>query len=80
MKGSMIEVHAGSPRGALLATAEVPVVEKLSDPIKLSEVRMNNTGQQDLFFVFKNTDVKKENILFLDWIYFDNGKMTVPKP
>ena len=77
--GSIIEIRAGSPKGTLLGKAEVPQVEKMRDPIKLTTAQISNHDeQQDLFFVFRNNDGKKENILFLDWMYFDNGKMTVP--
>jgi cytochrome c len=79
-KGSVIEMRAGTPGGTLLATAEVPQVQKLSDPVKLTSLSVNSSSQQDLFFVFRNTEGQKENLLFLDWMYFDNGKMPVPKP
>jgi hypothetical protein len=37
----------------------------------------NQSGPKDLYFVFRNPE-KKENILTLDWAYFDNGKQTTP--
>ncbi|MGC1242010.1 MAG: PQQ-dependent sugar dehydrogenase [Chryseosolibacter sp.] len=73
-KGSVIEVRAGSAGGTLLGTAEVPQVEKLSDPVKPAKATLQQNGEQtDLYFIFRNTEGKKEDILFLDWIFFDNG-------
>ncbi len=80
IKGSVIEIHSESPGGVLLAKTEVPHVDKPGDPVKLSEASINNASQEDLYLVFRNNDGKKDNILFLDWMYFDNGKSPVPKP
>lgn len=77
--GSIIEIRAGNPTGTLLGKAEVPQVENVRDPIQLTVTPITNSeGLGDLFLVFRNHSGKKENILFLDWIYFDNGKMPVP--
>jgi cytochrome c len=47
--GGKFEVRSGSPNGALLAEAEVS--ESNIMPLKVS---VNTTGQQNLYFVFKN--------------------------
>lgn len=72
--GSVIEVRSGSEHGALLGTANVPVVENRRTDAKPLVVRIAGDGHAgDLYFVFRNTEGKKENILFLDWLFFDNG-------
>ena len=76
--GTIIEIRAGGPLGTLLGQAQVPQVENLRDPMNMTEASINNTAQQDLYFVFRNTKEIQENILFLDWIFFDNGKMKLP--
>lgn len=74
VKGSVIEVRQGSPNGTLLGKAEVPQVEKFSDSVKPAKAILEYAGDpSDIYFVFRNTDGQKENILFLDWIFFDNG-------
>ena len=74
LKGSVIEVRHGAPNGRLLGKADVPQVEKLSDPVKPAKATLQYGGDPaDLYFVFRNTDGQKEDILFLDWIFFDNG-------
>jgi cytochrome c len=74
VKGSVIEVRQGSPNGTLLGKTEVPQVEKFSDAVKPAKVVLEYAGDaSDIYFVFRNSDGQKENILFLDWIFFDNG-------
>jgi cytochrome c len=78
--GSKIEVRAGSPEGQLLGTAEVPQNQsKNSGVMDKVTAQINNAGAkpQDLYFVFRNTAGTKENILILDWVYFDGGKQTL---
>jgi hypothetical protein len=78
--GSKIEVRAGSPEGQLLGTAEVPQNQsKDSGVMDKVTAQINNAGvkPQDLYFVFRNTAGTKENILILDWVYFDGGKQTL---
>lgn len=72
--GSTIEVRAGSPTGRLLGKADVTQIENFKEGIKVSETPISEMNEQgDLYFVFRNSEGKKENILFLDWILFDNG-------
>jgi cytochrome c len=79
-EGSVIEIRSGNPGGPLLGKAEVAKMNNMRDPVKLSSASISNEEQNDLYFVFRNTQGKKENILFLDWLFFDNGKMSLPKP
>jgi cytochrome c len=79
-EGSMIEIRSGSPAGALLGKTDLPKMANLNDPIKLTSTSVSSEAQTDLYFVFRNSKGKKEDILYVDWIFFDNGKMDVPKP
>lgn len=77
--GSVIEVRAGSPDGALLAEASVPVVENFRSPMKEARAQFTSIDdQQDLYFVFRNREGRKENIAFIDWLFFDNGRVKSP--
>ena len=79
IKGSVIEIRAGSLRGPLLGKADVLQVERFRDPMKTTKTLITPAQEkQDLYFVFRNTTEKKENILFLDWIFFDPGNLKVP--
>jgi cytochrome c len=72
--GSVIEIRTGHPGGTLLGKAEVPVVERFRDPMKITEATITGaSAQDDLYFVFRNSQGKKENILFLDWILFQTS-------
>ncbi len=79
--GSIIEVRAGSPGGQLLGRAEVSQVEAYGQPMKVTTAPIvSYPGKQgDLYFVFRNSGGKKENIAIVDWIFFDNGKMKIPE-
>lgn len=76
--GSFIEVRQGGPLGKLIGKARVNQVEKLGDPVKLTHTAVENAGQGDLYFVFRNDRGKKEDILFMDWMLFDNGNVKLP--
>ncbi|MEX2235894.1 MAG: PQQ-dependent sugar dehydrogenase [Cyclobacteriaceae bacterium] len=77
--GSVIEIRAGNPQGILLGTAPVPQVQDFRPPLKTTRAAITNQSeQQDLYFVFRNTQGKKENILFVDWMFFDDDKMKLP--
>ena len=77
--GSYIEVRAGSPGGKLLGKADVTMIENFREGIKVSTTSIEETREQgDLYFVFRNRDGNKENIAFVDWIMFDDGKMRLP--
>ncbi|GGD70788.1 hypothetical protein GCM10011514_38620 [Emticicia aquatilis] len=65
--GGKVEVHAGSPTGALLAEAEVS--ESNMKPVKVS---LNTTGQQNLYFVFKNPKAEGKALFGISTIDFLN--------
>lgn len=78
--GSRIEVRMESPDGPLLGTAEVTQTESKPEAMQIVTAAVNNaSGAHDLFFVFQNNSGAKNNLLNLDWIYFDNGKQAAPK-
>jgi cytochrome c len=91
-RGGRIEVHAGSPTGKLIGTANV---EALTNANTASTTTTGSTGgggrrgpqwqvvtapitasvgPTDLFFVFRNDQVKDKNILIVDWMLFDRPK------
>lgn len=77
--GSTIEVRTGSPRGQLLGKADVPKIENFKEGIKMTRTLLSDAaGQTDVYFVFRNSEGQKENILFIDWIIFDNGEVKLP--
>jgi cytochrome c len=77
--GSKIEVRLGAPDGQLLSTAEVPVTGANEETMQAFGAAVTSPGkQQDLYLVFRNANVK-DDILQLDWVYFDNGKQSVPQ-
>lgn len=79
MAGSIIEIRSGSPRGTVIGQVEVLKVENFDGPIETVKATIAKTRQQDdVYFVFKNTQGKKENILLIDWIFFDNGEIKLP--
>lgn len=79
MEGSIIEIRMGSPRGTLIGTADVLQVENFRDPMKTSKATITPAAaQEDLYFVFRNKEGKKENILFIDWVFFSNGDVKLP--
>ena len=78
-QGSFIEIRRGGVKGPLLGKAEVSQVENLRDPVKATSASVVADGNQgDLYFVFRNSEGKQENILFLDWMIFDNGEVKLP--
>lgn len=69
--GGRIEVRLNSPTGKLIGFVDVsPVSHKkwreITLPIESTE------GVNDIFFVFKNENVKDDNLMVVDWIYFGN--------
>lgn len=79
MTGSVIEIRSGSPQGTLIGTADVLQVENPRDPMRTSKASITPTAAQgDLYFVFRNKEGKKENILFIDWFFFGNGEVKTP--
>ena len=54
-------------------------IENFSEGIKVTKTTISaNAGQSDLYFVFRNNEGQKENILLIDWILFDNGEVKLP--
>lgn len=77
--GSYVEVRVGSPTGKLLGKANVTKIDNFREGIKVSTALIEETREQgDLYFVFRNSEGKKDNIGFVDWILFDNGKGKLP--
>jgi cytochrome c len=77
--GSRIEVRINAPNGELIGKAEVPQTGEKAEAMQVIPAQITNPGgQHDLYFVFRNTSGTKNNILNLDWAYFDNGKLPVP--
>jgi cytochrome c len=76
VSGSFIEVRAGGPDGALLGRAGITPVEDFKTPVKpTTAIIAGPEKQQDLYFVFHNSEGKKENIAIMDWMFFDDGRM-----
>ncbi len=65
--GGKVEVRTGSPTGTLLAEAEVS--ESNMMPLKMS---VNTTGQQNLYFVFKNPKAEGKALFGVSSIDFLN--------
>ncbi len=65
--GGKVEVRTGSPTGVLLAEAEVS--ESNMMPLKVS---VNTTGQQNLYFVFKNPKAEGKALFGVSTIDFLN--------
>jgi cytochrome c len=68
-QGGKVELHAGSPKGDLLATVEVPVTgdwdkwQEATVPLKKTE------GTTDVYAVFVNPG--KSGLMNLDWVQFN---------
>lgn len=72
--GGRIEVRLNSPTGKLIGSVDVSPVshEKWVEiilPIESTE------GLNDIFFVFKNENVKDENLMIVDWVYFGDKEI-----
>ncbi|MFD2569516.1 PQQ-dependent sugar dehydrogenase [Spirosoma soli] len=80
-RGGRIEIRTGSPTGKLIGTVNVgplteanagagaggrrgPQWQTVAAPIT------STVGLNDLFFVFRNDDVKDKNLMVVDWILF----------
>lgn len=78
-QGTTIEVRAGGPNGRLLGKADVTRIENFREGTKVSKASLESfSGESDVYFVFRNSEGKKENIAFVDWIVFDNGDVALP--
>jgi cytochrome c len=77
--GSYIEVRIGSPHGTLVGRADVQPVKDYSDEIIPGRASIaKDLGSGDVYFVFRNSKGKKDDILFIDWMFFSNGEMKLP--
>ncbi|WP_242923224.1 ThuA domain-containing protein [Pontibacter liquoris] len=72
--GGTIEVHAGAPNGRLVGTATfAPGTEDGAWRTVALPVSTRPQGVNELFFVFRNKEVKDRSFMQLDWVYFDAG-------
>ena len=81
-RGGRIEIHTGSPMGKLLTTVDVSTpAETASAPATgtgrkgpqwqtVTAPIASTAGPNDLFFVFRNDQVKDKNLMIVDWIEF----------
>jgi cytochrome c len=79
-RGGLIEVRQGSATGRLLGSVSVTPVAAQPGESRRGLVWQNvtapitaTTGLNDLYFVFRNDQVKDKNIMALDWILFKIG-------
>jgi cytochrome c len=63
-KGGKIEVRLDSPTGALLGESEMILPTTDQAPSRLRTVLQATSGVHDLYFVFRNPDVKTDGFLF----------------
>jgi len=57
----------------------VPVTGANEETMQLFSTKITGNGKpQDLYLVFRNTNAP-DDLLQLDWVYFDNGQQPVPK-
>ncbi|WP_428665684.1 PQQ-dependent sugar dehydrogenase [Runella sp.] len=72
-RGGRIDIYKDSPNGKLLGTVNVSPVSsvKSGPPWQTVSTSITKTeGITDLFFVFRNDQVKDKNLMILDWILF----------
>ncbi|MPR33672.1 carbohydrate-binding protein [Cytophagaceae bacterium SJW1-29] len=76
-RGGRIDILSGSPSGELLGTVTVPRPaathsgeQKGPKWQTVSAPLTNANGPTDLYFVFRNDEVKDKNLMILDWIQF----------
>jgi cytochrome c len=79
-RGGLIEVRQGSATGRLLGSVSVTPVAAQPGESRRGLVWQTvtapitaTTGLNDLYFVFRNDQVKDKNIMALDWILFKIG-------
>jgi cytochrome c len=75
----VVEVRAGSPTGKLIGKTTIsPSANKEAGWRTIKADIQNPGGVNELFFVFRNKEVKDKDLLNLDWIYFgaDQGMAT----
>lgn len=72
--GSYIEVRTGRPDGTLIGRADVRQVKDYTEEIIPGSASIaKDVGQDDVYFVFRNSEGKKDDILFIDWMLFSNA-------
>jgi len=62
--GGKIEVHLDSPTGAVLGESEAIRPTADQAPLRLRTTLRPTTGVHDLYFVFRNTDLKSDAFMF----------------
>ena len=70
-------MHSGSPGGVLLGSVNLspqvaagPDGKKGSQWKTVSAPLTGSKGMTDVYFVFRNDEVKDKNLMILDWIQF----------
>jgi cytochrome c len=67
----VVEVRAGSPTGKLIGKTTInPSTDKEAGWRTVKADIQNPGGVNEVFFVFRNQEVKDKDLLNLDWIYF----------
>jgi cytochrome c len=66
-----IEVHAGSPKGPVVSTLNFQATGKWDAFAEVNAAVQDPGGKHDLYFVFVNTAVPKQNLAVLEWISFE---------
>ncbi|MHC2992696.1 carbohydrate-binding protein [Pontibacter sp. HJ8] len=71
----VVEVRAGSPTGKLIGKTTVSPDADKAKGWRTVTTKVTNPGSvQELFFVFRNKEVKDKDLLNLDWIYFGSDQ------
>ena len=71
--GGLVEMRLGAPSGKLIGSVKVePTPDHPMQWRQFSLPLKNIDHRGDIFFVFRNAQVKDQNIMRLDWIYFGN--------
>ena len=71
-KGSVLEMHTGSPGGPIIAQTGIPVTDPGKPAMQHVSVPLKATsGKNDLHVVFRNNSGVLENIAYIDWIRFE---------
>ncbi|HYG39577.1 MAG TPA: PQQ-dependent sugar dehydrogenase [Cytophagales bacterium] len=79
VEGTQIQVRIGAPDGKVAGQATFPKSNR-NEEVKTVSISISDEGAaQDLYFVFRNKNTPKENILNVDWMHFSNGKYTPDK-
>jgi cytochrome c len=71
--GGRIEVHAGSVDGELISGVDIPAGNSPGSWKDVAAPIAPKEPIQDLYFVCRGVDSKKQNLFDIDWIYFSNN-------